>query len=421
MTQGTSLDMRSSAKAFARRRVVAAGQDKTLQRLAAMAVSLAWLIFGAFLFLVILHSPAPIVLAITAGISARCLGQYRNLHKIRNSAEAAHLAAFEFDGEQVHCSFNEKRVLCYVQSWRLRISAAVAASSMCFVIQYWSILGFSLLPGRIQHLHWLSASIGIAGPWLPAVVGIFFLWGNAPELRWVGQVKAAIQTRAESSIRKILAPGEIDGLQAGTHVLWQRLRLDRGSEYREAIARHLRDRTAEAVLQCEATAALVNATTELARQDLTNLGVAVATYHQVECRLTTLESLASEFRDPLHEMRVEDLKSELDQLSKLALHRRWDDVQRHSAWILTELDSLYVKLRQHAASVPAMALPPGSDPYRLLGVSVDTPTPLIKKLRLRLAQLYHPDVSESICNSTKMAELNAAYDAVMKDRERGGR
>jgi DnaJ-class molecular chaperone len=51
-------------------------------------------------------------------------------------------------------------------------------------------------------------------------------------------------------------------------------------------------------------------------------------------------------------------------------------------------------------------------------VSVDTPTPLIKKLRLRLAQLYHPDVSESICNSTKMAELNAAYDAVMKEREK---
>ena len=413
--------MRSSAKAFARRWVVAAGQEKALQRLAAMAVSLAWLIFGAFLFLVILHSPAPFVLAVTAGISARCLGQYRNLHKISNSAEAAHLAAFGSDGERIRCSFDETAVLRYVQSWKLRIAAAVAASSTCFVIQYWSILGFSLLPGRIQHLHWLSASIGIAGPWLPAVVGIFFLWGKTPERRWVGQVKAAIQTRAENSIRKILAPGEIDGLQAGTHVLWQRLRLDRGSEYRAAIARHLRDRTADVVLQSEATAALVNATTELARQDLANLGAAVATYHQVECRLTTFESLASELRDPMHEIRVEELKSELDQLSKLALHRRWNDLQQHSDWILGELDGLHAKLRQHAASVPAMALPPGSDPYRLLGVSVDTPTPLIKKLRLRLAQLYHPDVSESISNSTKMAELNAAYDAVMKEREKGGR
>ena len=67
-----------------------------------------------------------------------------------------------------------------------------------------------------------------------------------------------------------------------------------------------------------------------------------------------------------------------------------------------------------------MVLAPGSDPYRLLGISVDTPTPLIRKLRLRLAQLYHPDISDSTRNSAKMAELNAAYDAVMKDREKKG-
>jgi hypothetical protein len=386
-----------------------------------MAVWLAGLTFAAFLFLIVLHSPGPIVLAVAAGISTRCLGQYWNLTNIRNSGEAEHLAAFEFDSERVHCLFNESAILRYVQSWRLRILAAVAASSLCFAMQHCSVLGFTLLPERIQSLHWVSAPISLAGPWLPAVVGIFFLWGNSPEQRWAGQVKAEVQTRAENSIRKILAPAEIDGLQAGTRVLWQRLGLDRGGEYRAAIARHLHARTAEAVLQCEATAALVNATTELARQDLTNLGVAVATYHRVECRLRAFESLASEFRDPLHEVQAEELNSELAQLSRLALHRRWNDLQRHSAWVLSEVDSLYAKLRQHAASVPAMVLPPGSDPYRLLGVSIDTPTPLIKKLRLRLAQLYHPDVSESICDSTKMAELNAAYDAVMKDREKRGR
>ena len=415
------MDIPSSARVFVRRRVVAVGQEKPLPPVALMAVWLAFLILAAFFVLVILRFPASIVLAVTAGISARCLGQYRNLIRISNSADAVRLAAFKFDGERIHCSFDEAAVLRYVQAWRLRFSAAVVASSMCFAMQYWSVLKFNLLPGPLQSLRWLSAAIGLAAPWLPAIVGIFFLWGKAPEKRWIEQVKAAIRTRTENSVRRILAPGEIDGLQAGTHVLWQRLRLDRRGEYRAAIARHLRERTAEAVLQCEVTTALVNATTELARQDLTNLGAAVATYHEVECRLRAFESMASELRDPLHEMRIEELKCELDQLSKLALHRRWDDLQRHSAWILGELDGLYVKLRQHAASVPAMVLPPGSDPYRLLGVSVNTPTPLIKKLRLRLAQLYHPDVSESISNSTKMAELNAAYDAVMKEREKGRR
>jgi hypothetical protein len=419
--QGTLLDFQSSAKAFARRRVVAASQEKPLRRMALMAVWLALLICVAFFVLVILRSPVPIVLAMTAGISARCLGQHRNLKRIGNSAEAARLAAFEFDGERIHCSFDEAAVLRYVQSWRLRFAAAVVAGSTCFAMQYWSFLELSFLPAPVQSLRWLSAAIGVASPWLPAGAGMVFLWGKAPEKRWVEQVKAAIRTRTENSVRRILAPGEIDGLQAGTHILWQRLRLDRRGEYRAAIARHVRDRTAEAVLQSDGTAALLNATTELARQDLTNLGAAVATFHEVECRLRVLESMASELRDPLHEMRTEELKCELDQLSQLALHRRWDDLQRHSAWILGELDGLHVKLRQHAASVPAMVLPPGSDPYRLLGVSVDTPTPLIRKLRLRLAQLYHPDVSESISNSTKMAELNAAYDAVMKEREKGRR
>jgi hypothetical protein len=421
VTLGASLEMWPSAKAFARRRILGTGQGKLFRRLASMAIWLASLILVAFLSLVILHSPVSVLIALTAGISARCLGQYWNLKKIRNSAAAENLAAFEFDGAQVHCSFNEKAVLRYVQSWGVRISAAAAASAMCLAMRHWSVLGFSLLPGHIQNLHSLSAPIGVAGPWLPAVVAIFFLWGKAPERRWADQTKAAIQARAENSIGKILAPGEIDGLQAGIQVLRERLRLDGGGEYRAAIARHLRARTTEAVLQCKTTEALVNATTQLARQDLSNLGAAVATYHQVECRLRAFESLASEFRDSLHEMRAEELKSELDQLSRLALSRRWEDLQQHSAWILGELESLYSKLRQHAASVPAMVLPPGSDPYRLLGVTVDTPTPLIKKLRLRLAQLYHPDVSESICNSTKMAEVNAAYDAVMKDRAKLGR
>ena len=66
-------------------------------------------------------------------------------------------------------------------------------------------------------------------------------------------------------------------------------------------------------------------------------------------------------------------------------------------------------------------LAPGTDPYRTLGVSAQTPTASIKTLRLRLAQLYHPDISDGTGNNIKMAEVNAAYDAVMRDRETEGR
>ena len=61
-------------------------------------------------------------------------------------------------------------------------------------------------------------------------------------------------------------------------------------------------------------------------------------------------------------------------------------------------------------------LTPGADPYALLGIHRDTPIPSVKKLRQRLAQVYHPDIGGETCNSAKMAELNAAYDAVMRER-----
>jgi DnaJ-class molecular chaperone len=66
-------------------------------------------------------------------------------------------------------------------------------------------------------------------------------------------------------------------------------------------------------------------------------------------------------------------------------------------------------------------LSPGVDPYRILGINAATPTASIRKLRLRLAQLYHPDIGDSTANSAKMAELNAAYDSVMRDRDTAGR
>jgi hypothetical protein len=108
-------------------------------------------------------------------------------------------------------------------------------------------------------------------------------------------------------------------------------------------------------------------------------------------------------------------------LRLLAANRQWNDLQAHAARLETQLNELRARLGRHSASVPTVTLPSGSDPYWLLGVTVDTPTPLIRKLRSRLAQLYHPDVSGSTGNSIKMSELNAAYDAVMRDREKEGR
>ena len=344
MIQGALLDIQSSAKAFARRRVVAAGQEKPLRRMVLMAVWLAFLILAAFLVLVILRFPASIVLAVTAGISARCLGQYRNLNRISNSPEAARLAAFEFDGERILCSLTKRPFFATFSRGDCdspRQSSRAACALPCSIglsLNLTSCLG----PWRVSLALRSDRPCGTMASGgrryiFPLGQGAGKAMGRADE---GGNSNPHRKLRSKNSGAwrdRWLASGDSRSLAS--------LQLDRRGEYRAAIARYLRDRTAEAVLQTEGTAALVNATTELARQDLTNLGAAVATYHEVECRLRAFESMASELRDPLHEMRIEELKCELDQLSKLALHRRWDDLQRHSAWILGELDGLYVKLR----------------------------------------------------------------------------
>jgi len=421
VTGDASMAMDSTATTLGSSPLPGARQEKLLRRSARAGLWLAALASAAFLCLVILHSPLAVLLALAAGIAVRCAGQRWNLTQVRRSARAADLANFEWEGGWVHCSFHEEPLLRYIQSWKLRISATIAASSVCFAAQRWPVFGLDSATGHFHHLHWLSAAVNLAASCLPVLAGIVFWWAGVPERRWSGQVKAAIETRAKDAIGKLMAPGEIDGLQAGIEVLWQRLGVSRVGEYRAAIARRLQAHPTEAVLESETAVAMVNATTELARQDLVSLGNAAETYQQVKSRLKGFESLVLKFRDPLRETRAEELQAELEQLPRLAINRRWDDLQRHAAWIKSELEDAEAKLLHHAATIPALMLPPGSDPYRLLGVSVDTPTPLIKKLRLRLAQLYHPDVSESIGNSTKMAELNAAYDAVMKDREKEGR
>jgi hypothetical protein len=373
---------------------------------------------AAFIFMVVLRSPAATLLALTVGILARCAGQFWNLRKVRISAKAAELAAFEFDGERVQCAFDNTAVLRCIRSWRLRAVAAIAACGACFAAEHLPLVEWNLLPAKISSAHWLSAAIAVAAPFLPIMIGVLFFWIKAPERRWTAQLKAAIQARAEESIRKIQALSEVDGLQAGIDVLWLRLGVERQGEYRAAITRRVQAHTAEAVIDPAKTLAMLSATTELARQDLAHLGATVERYHSIDCTLKTAEAVALEIRDPLREMRVEELRAECERLPRLALHRRWSDLQNHAAWIQGELARLQEQPGLRGASLPPVVLSPDNDPYRLLGVAADTPTPSIKKLRVRLAQLYHPDVSESLGNGVKMAEVNAAFDAVMKDRQK---
>lgn len=415
------LDMQLSTMAISNWPILVAARESPLRIATTAAVLLAMLLSAILVGLEVLRLPWPALSAVAVGVLIRCLGQQLNVKQVLRSPKAAELAVFEFDGQSVSCRFEDSLIVAYTSAWRWRIAAAVAAGLTCLAAQHLLGLRFSLLPANLGISHWFRLAVEGCSSGLPLFAAAFFLRIKGPQRRWTIQVRAAIEARAAASVGQILAAHEIDGLQAGIDVLWRELGVDRRGDYRAALSKRLRSHTTEAVLQPATAIAMLQALTELARLDLKSLCTAVESFHRIRCEVSVVHELASAFRNPLHEMKAEELGRELEQLPRLAANRQWDDLQSRATWLETELDDLRARLGRHSASVPAVMLPPGSDPYRLLGVTVDTPTPLIRKLRSRLAQLYHPDVSGSTGNSTKMSELNAAYDAVMRDRGKEGR
>ncbi len=401
--------------------MLVAGRKNWLKITASAAILFATLLSVILVGMEILRLPGPALVAIALGVYVRCLGQQRNLKQAHRSPKAAELAVFAFDGQVIRCHFEDSSILDVTNGWKWRVAASVAAGLACLSAQHLRGIGFSLLPANPGIPHWLRWILNGCVAGLPLYIAALFLRIKGPERRWTNQLKAAIETRAAVSLAEILTRQELDGLEGGIDVLWRKLGVDRCGDYRAALRKRIQTHTAEAVLQPATTTAMLQALTELARLDLQSLSAAVDSVHRIRCEIGVVHALASASRNPLHEMKAEELERELGQLTLLAANRQWDDLQSRTGKLQAELDDLRARLGRHSASVPAVTLPPGSDPYRLLGVTVDTPTPLIRKLRSRLAQLYHPDVSGSAGNSIKMSELNAAYDAVMRDRDKEAR
>jgi len=382
--------------------------------------SVAVLMVTVLLFLAVLSALPATLLAVSSGILVRFLGQWWSLRPVRTSYLPPNLATFQFAGGGIHCYFDESAILRYIHAWRWRVFAAATAGCVCLAALHIPELQRDLLTGRVHSLKSLNSLIQGCKLFLPVPAAMLFISVKGPGQLWAGQLKSVIREKASASIGRILMHREIEGLGAGIDALWHALGIERRGEYRAAIERHLRTRTSEVVARPEAAMAILEALIELGRQDLQSLSNALGLYREAECRVKAVQALAAALGNPVDEMKAEELGGELESLRQLAAERRWEDLQLRASALENEINELRQGLRGRATQGPPVVLAPGSDPYKLLGINVDTPTPLVRKLRLRLAQLYHPDISDSTRNSTKMAELNAAYDAVMKDRERKG-
>jgi DnaJ-like protein len=393
----------------------------TLRRFAKWGAILAALLTislaSSLLLFAALASPAAVCSAVVAGLLIRCVGQRLNLRQLRHSRIATNLATFEFDGKGINCDFNEAAVRRHTSAWKWRILSAIVAAVVCLAWQRFLSPGLNLLPERIRSFDLLNPLIAGCSFFLPLFAGAFFLWAKGPESYWARQAKATIELRAAASAFEILRHKELDGLAVGIQALWQALGLEKPGEYHAGFRKYLEAHAADAVTQPVVALSVLNAFTRLAHLDLIRLSAALALTRRLECQLKAVQAQATALREPMHEIRADELSAEVEELPQYAAARRWKELERRASGIERELEALRRKLSRPSVSAPTVVLAPGSDPYRLLGVTADTPTPVIKKLRLRLVQLYHPDVNDGAPNTAKMAELNAAYDAVMRDRK----
>jgi len=225
---------------------------------------------------------------------------------------------------------------------------------------------------------------------------------------------------ATEALQGIQGPLEVDGLEAGAGILWGQIGLRCSGRYREAILQRLRSHAAEAVMNPEQTRALLQAVTVLARLDVAELGIAVKNLRQIEIQLGRIQALVDALQTGPLNQRQTAMGQEVERLRELIGARRWKEAGQVALSLGEDLEDfaaeLGARLRLLAASAPRVTLSASTDPCRLLGVSASTPLTAIKKLRQRLALVYHPDLGGETCNVAKMAELNAAYDAVLRMR-----
>ena len=364
--------------------------------------------------LLVLSAPASALLALATGGATRSLGHKLRLKALENSTRGRNLAQFTLVDGALEIRFDDRRVTAYVQSRRWRAAAAFAAAVVCFIAQH--LRPFSWNPMAVaKSMEWFEKTAAVASPSLPLLAAIFFLAAKGPELRWSKQVKAAVRARAAAMTAEITRPREIDGLEAGIAALYRQLDLWWSGDYRAAANKWIASHMAQAVFEPEAAWSLLEALTELARTDLHHLIEATESYRSVESRRCAVEALARASRDPQLEQRCEETAGAMDELRALALTRGWELLASRSGQLAAEFEELIQDASLRSGSM--VTLPPGSDPYRLLGIDASASTASIKKLRVRLAQVYHPDIGGETGNDAKMAELNAAYDEVMRGRK----
>ena len=354
------------------------------------------------------------IFGLAVGLWVAWGGMRWNSNRLLQLPNLSRVGMFRFDGKNIRCAFSENLPL-EIGGGRLRriqvASLGVFASVLALLdpaVSRTLMIDFAGTP------RWFHALITGTLWFLPLAIGVLLYTDRQVQRFMVRQLMRRVNSMAAAASADLGRTGEIDGLLSGIDALSKSLRIEPPSEHQAAIANFVQKECAAVVLDAKYAELFIKAITELARQDLANLAGALSAYQQCYGALQMARASVLESRNPLLETRLNDLELKIADLGKLLTQRRWDAFQRSCTGKMEELRALQERARLRRE--PPAVLAPGTDPYSLLGINREMPTASIKKLRTRLAQIYHPDASEGLANAPKMAEVNAAFDAVIADR-----
>lgn len=355
-----------------------------------------------------------IIFGLAVGLLVGWSGMRWNVNRLLRLPNLSQVAAFQFDGRSISCTFSANLPLEIGggRSKQIQVASVGAFASALALLD--TIVSQTMIIDFASTPRWFHAVITGTLWFLPLIIGVLLYSDRHVQRLMARQLMQRVTALAGAASAELCRTREIDGLLSGIDALSKSFRIEPPAEHRAAIVKFVQQDCAAVVLDSKYAELFIEAITELARQDLVNLAHALSAYQRSQETLLLARVSVQESRNPILETQLNSLESKIADLGKLLTQRRWNAFQEGCAESVDELTAIQERAR--VRKEPSVVLAPGADPYRLLGIDRETPTPRIKKLRTRLAHIYHPDASEGFANASKMAEVNAAFDAVIAER-----
>ena len=338
-----------------------------------------------------------------------------NSQHLLTSPNVSRIASFHYDGVSLTASPHADVPSLVEGGMRNRLLAAALGGLASAIVLISGAAKLSTLLDQPQSFRWARLIVVLVLCLSPLAVSALIFGDRHLQIFLTSRLKRQIGKLISATNAELHRIREIDSTVTAIAALCEILNAQPSTEYSRAVARFISKNSAAVVLSPMSLTSFIQTIDELARQDLANLMDLMSVHQRLRSQLLLTGAAVEDSRNPHLELQLESLTSQASALGNLLPQRRWDEFRGSSTQAIEQLKKLQEEALRR--KLPAVVLPPGSDPYRILGIERAMPTSELRKLRTRLALIYHPDAAEGFSNSSKMAEINAAFDAVMSERK----